>query len=153
MPNTISLRDATLADLPALLALEAMFVSDRLSARQYRWHLRNANARLRVATAAGVLLGSSLVLFRRGARLARLYSLAITPALRGRGVGRRLLADAERGARARGCERLRLEVRADNAAAIALYQAAGYRRIAHVPAYYEDGAAGDRYEKLLSAGG
>mgnify|MGYP006197207747 CR=1 FL=1 len=42
-------------------------------------------------------------------------------------------------------KRLRLEVRQDNAAANALYQAAGYRPLAALPGYYEDGAAGWRY--------
>ena len=40
-----------------------------------------------------------------------------------------------------------LEVRQDNPAANALYQSAGYRRLAALPAYYEDGAPGWRYIK------
>ena len=44
---------------------------------------------------------------------------------------------------------MRLEVRADNAAARKLYESTGYARIAVLPDYYEDGAAAWRYEKAL----
>ncbi|WP_339828978.1 GNAT family N-acetyltransferase [uncultured Arenimonas sp.] len=145
MPAPVRLRTARPADLPALLALEARFPGDRLSARQFRHHLANPRARLRVAVAGENVLGYHLVLLRRGSGLARLYSIAVDEAARGQGLGRRLLADAEAQAGAAGCRGLRLEVRQDNAAANALYQAAGYRPLAELPAYYDDGAPGWRY--------
>lgn len=143
------LRPARPADLPALLALESGFPGDRLSARQFRRHLANPRARLRVAVAEGRVMGYALVLLRAGSGWARLYSIAVDPAARGQGLGRRLLADAERQARAAGRGGLRLEVRQDNAAAVALYEAAGYRRLAALPGYYADGAAGWRYTRAL----
>lgn len=146
-----TLRDATTADLPALLALEAQFPGDRMSARQYRWHLRNPAARVRVADDAGVMAGASVLFLRRGSVLARLYSIAVDPGRRGRGLGRRLLDDAEALARADGRTRLRLEVRADNPAALALYERAGYLRIAHLPGYYDDGGDGLRLEKAIAS--
>jgi ribosomal-protein-alanine N-acetyltransferase len=150
MPPDIRLRKARAADLPDLLALEARFPGDRLSARQFRHHLGNARARLRVATSDGGVAGYHLVLLRTGSDWARLYSIAVDPARRGQGLGRRLLADAEAQARAAGCRGLRLEVRQDNAAAVALYEAAGYQRLAALPAYYQDGGAGWRYARRWS---
>ncbi|MFN3842780.1 MAG: GNAT family N-acetyltransferase [Rehaibacterium terrae] len=144
-----ALRDATPADLPALLALEAQFPGDRMSARQYRRHLASPRARIRVAERDGTLAGASVLLFRAGSATARLYSLIVAPTRRGQGLGRQLLEDAESLARAHGCTRLRLEVRADNPAALALYERAGYLRIARLPGYYDDGGDGWRLEKPL----
>jgi ribosomal protein S18 acetylase RimI-like enzyme len=146
-------RAATPADLDALVALELRaFSGDRMSRPQYRRHLASPGAAVLVADVPGEgLLGSALVFFRRGSTLARLYSIATAPAARGRGIGAGLLAAAERAARERGCRALRLEVRVDNTAAIALYERAGYRRIGSYPGYYEDGADAWRYEKGVAA--
>jgi [ribosomal protein S18]-alanine N-acetyltransferase len=145
-------RPATAADLDPLVALEQRaFSGDRMSRAQYRRHLANPSAAVLVADAAGGdLLGSALVFFRRGTALARLYSIATAPAARGRGIGAGLLAAAEDAAHERGCRALRLEVRVDNAVAIALYERAGYRRIGRYAGYYEDGADAWRYEKSLA---
>ncbi|HET7266593.1 MAG TPA: GNAT family N-acetyltransferase [Oleiagrimonas sp.] len=144
------IRHARLADLEPLLALEqASFAHDRISRAQWRRHLQSHSACVIVATQARCLLGSAVVLFRRGTRVARLYSLATDVAARGRGVGTALLLAAEQAARRRGCRSVRLEVRADNAAARMLYERAGYVQIAHLAGYYEDGADALRYDKPL----
>ncbi|MCI1710946.1 MAG: GNAT family N-acetyltransferase [Chiayiivirga sp.] len=149
-PAALAPRRARASDLPALLAVEAHFPGDRLGARQFRHHLRNPRARLRVLAGAGVIAGYSLILLRAGSRRARLYSIALDPAWRGRGFGALLLADAEVQARRAGASAMRLEVRADNLAATALYEARGYRRIVFLPGYYEDGGDGWRYEKSFA---
>lgn len=147
MPPSARLRPARATDLPVLLALEETFPGDRMSARQFRHHLASPRARWRVAEAGGTVLGYALVLLRRGSGLARLYSIVVDPAARGQGLGHRLLAAAERDAAQAGRTGITLEVRQDNPTANALYQAAGYRRLAALPAYYEDGAPGWRYRK------
>lgn len=144
MTRPPTLRAARAADLPGLLALESRFPGDRLSARQFRYHLANPRAVLRVLAEGPALRGYHLLLTRAGSRWARLYSLVVDPATRGRGFGRVLLADAERQARRAGCSGLRLEVRQDNVAANALYAAAGYRRLASLRGYYQDGGDGWR---------
>jgi ribosomal protein S18 acetylase RimI-like enzyme len=90
-----------------------------------------------------------VVFFRRNSRVARLYSIAVAHAARGRGLGEALLSAAERTALARGCQRLRLEVRQDNAGAIRLYERLGYRRFGAYSGFYEDGADAWRYERKL----
>jgi [ribosomal protein S18]-alanine N-acetyltransferase len=145
-------RDARVSDLDALLTLEqASFDRDRLSRRQYRHHLQSASARLLAVVDGAQLVGSAVLLFRRGTRVARLYSLAVDPVMRGRGVGRRLLAAAEHAARARDCTRIRLEVRVDNRAAQSLYESAGFRRCKQRTGYYADGADAWLYQKTLPA--
>lgn len=142
-------RDGRPEDLAALLALEAQFPGDRLSARQFRRHLASPSAHLRVIDAGTTLAGYALVFRRRGSTVARLYSIAVDPSVRGRGIGAALLADAEAVERAAGATALRLEVRIDNAAAIALYRSRGYREFGRHAGYYADGVDALRMEKAL----
>ena len=60
-----------------------------------------------------------------------------------------MLDAAEDDARAHGCTKLRLEVRADNGAGIRLYERHGYVRFAVLEEYYEDSMEAWRYEKPL----
>lgn len=145
------LRDAATADMPGLLALEAMFPGDRLSARQLRHHLSSPRARLRVVEYGETLAGYALLLLRRDSRIGRLYSVAVDPAMRGAGLGAALLEDALQQAHEACCDRLRLEVREDNFPAITLYRRAGFTEIGRIPAYYEDGCAALRLERVVSA--
>lgn len=146
------IRRARRSDLPALVALERRaFTTDHLSQRQYRHHIDNPGAAILVAVDGDALLGKALVFFRRNSTVARLYSIAVDDAARGRGLGEALLVAAERAARARGCTHLRLEVRQDNASAVRLYERLGFRRFAARKAYYEDGADAFRYDKALTA--
>jgi ribosomal protein S18 acetylase RimI-like enzyme len=151
MPGT-DIRDAALTDLEGLVALETRtFASDRLSRRSLRRLVGSPSARLRVAGSRERLAGYYLVFFRKGAAVARLYSIAVAEASRGTGLGRRLLADAEAVAIRAGQRLLRLEVREENLSAIRLYEGRGYRRIGRYPRYYADGVDALRYEKALAA--
>jgi len=145
-------RQATSADLDALLALEqASFEGDRISRAQWRRHIGSATAAvLVVGGAAAGIDAAAVVFYRRHSRTARLYSLAVAAHARGAGLGRALLAAAEAAARARGCESMRLEVRVDNAPAIALYERHGYARGSRIRGFYEDGADAWRYGKRLT---
>lgn len=93
------------------------------------------------ATPAGDVHGYLLVLLHARQHSARLYSLVVDPDRRGQGLADRLLAAAETELSRRGVAALRLEVREDNQAAIALYRRRGYRDLGRRPGYYEDGAA------------
>ncbi|NQW08701.1 MAG: peptidase C39 family protein [Alphaproteobacteria bacterium] len=148
--DAVVLRPGFVSDVPALVALEeACFEIDRLSRRSFIHMLTRANASLFVAESDTGLLGYGLVLFHAGTALARLYSLAVHPAARGHGLGNRLLDAAEIETRTHDAVALRLEVMTENVAAIALYEHRGYRRLAALPHYYEDGSDGWRYEKPL----
>ena len=149
-PDAPAIREAALDDLPALIAIEnAVFRSDRLSRRSFRDFIASPRAILRVAELRGAIAGYHLVLFRQGTAAARLYSLAVAPEFQGHGLGAQLLANAEAAAYAADRAVLRLEVEADNAAALALYRRAGYRQVEKLPGYYESGADGIRLEKPL----
>ena len=68
---------------------------------------------------------------------AELMTLIVAAAKRRRGRGRALLDLFEREAGRRGAARAFLEVRADNAPAIALYEAAGWRAVGRRRGYYD----------------
>ncbi|WP_430462185.1 GNAT family N-acetyltransferase/peptidase C39 family protein [Thalassolituus sp. LLYu03] len=143
-------RLADLADVPALSELEKqVFSGDCLSARHFRHFIRGEHSELWLLQEGAGILAYALVLFHRGTSLARLYSLAVMPAARGRGLGKQLLLWVEQRALERHVLFMRLEVRNDNPAAVALYEQQGYRRLKALKHYYEDGADGWRMEKHL----
>ena len=152
----IAIRDARLADIDALVAIEnASFVHDRISRRSFRHLLTRAHADTVIAEAAGadgrmVVAGYAMVLYNTGTRLARLYSIATAPGWRGTGIGGRLLAEVEARSRAAEATTIRLEVRADAPDVAAIYEHAGYRRFGRYVAYYEDAVDAIRMEKSLA---
>ncbi|MBB3065146.1 GNAT family N-acetyltransferase/peptidase C39 family protein [Limibacillus halophilus] len=150
----IIIRPAKAEDLAQLVALEdACFSADKLSRRSFHHLLRKGHALFRVAESPdGQLQGYALVLLHGTSSLSRLYSLAVLPNQRGANLGARLLLEVEEAARDEGCAYVRLEVRRDNAAAIALYHRAGYRDIGIWNAYYEDDVDALRMEKRLVGG-
>lgn len=146
---TFAIRRADLGDLAALLALERNFPGDRLTRYGLRHLLTRAHADIWVAAHGDALLGNAVVLYRRNTTSARLYSLVVAPAARGRGIAHALVRTAESVAAARAVQRVYLEVRRDNAAALRLYQKLGYRLVAQLPRYYDDGQEALRFERLL----
>jgi len=95
-----------------------------LGAMRLRWsEALAAGDDLLVAEAEGKVVGFAHV---RGDWLSALYLIG---RYRRRGIGRRLIAELRARARARGIERLRLNVVAANAPAIAFYEAHGGRAI------------------------
>src|SRR3546814_6384228 len=121
--------------------------SDVVLFRSFRHLLHSASATIWLAQASAQTLGALVLLTRRGSRRARIYSVVVSPAARGQGLGRRLVQRAEREARQLGYIGVSLEVRQDNQPARALYAALRYTVLAELPGYYEDGAAGLRLRR------
>ncbi len=148
-------RAASIDDLDALVALEhAAFAADRAERRAIRHAIRSPTMSVLVAlgddgAGAEILVAAATLERRRNSRNARLSSIAVSPARAGSGLGGIMLDAAEAEARAHGCDRLRLEVRADNGAGIRLYERHGYTRFGVIPDYYEDGMEAWRYVKAL----
>jgi ribosomal protein S18 acetylase RimI-like enzyme len=146
---------ATVADIPALVALEnTVFQTDRISRRQFHYLLTKGRAAVVKAvaseTSGQTLAGAMALLFRRGSDRARIYSLAVAPEARRQGIAQRLLAYAEEESRRRSMKGIVLEVREDNQEALALYRTAGFQRIGRRLNYYEDGAAAARLGKVFA---
>lgn len=149
--SEVRIRTATLADAPAILQLETLFPSDRMSARSIRRFIAVSSARVLVAMRGFELLGNLVLLMRRNSTRARIYSVVVSPQARGLGIGDRLVEAAEGAAQREGRDAVTLEVRADNPAARALYAKRGYVEVRALPAYYDDGADGLRLERTLRA--
>jgi ribosomal-protein-alanine N-acetyltransferase len=73
---------------------------------------------------------------RAVAEEAELLTLAVHPAARRRGIGRRLVDAFLTDAAARGAKRAFLEVAASNAPALALYAASGFSETGRRPRYF-----------------
>lgn len=141
MRSDVVCRRVGLNRINDLLALEeACFTSDRSKRRNLRHLLQSPSAYCLGTYHRGVLVGSMVILFKSNSRSARIHSLAVSVGVRGQGIGRRMMAKAEREARIRGCNRMRLEVRMDNLPAIRLYKCFGFVDTAALPGYYDDGA-------------
>lgn len=154
LPAAVVIRPAALSDLDALAAIEAACFpddGDRITRRSFRHLLTRGHQATHVACDPGAgVVGYAMVLFHRGTSLARLYSLAVRPNCRGRGIAGTLLAAAEAAALAEGAAYLRLEVRVDGLSAIKLYETAGYRAFGRMRGYYADGTDALRMEKPLA---
>ncbi len=144
-------RAATPADEARLNDLERQFpLVDRLSRRSLRaWIARPGTAW--VLEDRGSVRAAAIVSFRATTRVARLYSLVVDQTSRGAGHGTVLLTAVEAVCRQRGLDRIRLEVRRTNRAAIGFYVRAGYVQIGVREGYYGDGEAAIRMEKPLQS--
>ena len=110
--------------------------------------------------ALGVESGGALagfILVRAIAGEAEILTLAVAPAARRRGVGRDLVEAGAGTALALGADVLWLEVAEDNAAALALYAAAGFDIAGRRRGYYarREGPAADAVvmRRVLNSGG
>ena len=84
---------------------------------------------------------------RLDARTAEIKRMYVSPAVRGRGLGRRILGRLEEGARVAGYTSIRLDTGDRLPAALELYRSAGYDEI---PDYNGNPSASHWFEKSLS---
>lgn len=77
-----------------------------------------------VAVQQGQLVGT--VLSGYDGHRGWLYSVAVAPAARSRGIGTRLVRHAEQAMAARGCPKINLQILESNAAVVAFYERLGY---------------------------
>lgn len=145
-----AIRLATTGDIAALVAIEnASFSGDRLDRRRFRYLLTEANSVTFVDMDGAAVRGYILLLLRTSWRGARIYSVATHPAHLGCGVAARLLTAAECWAAAHDCVEMRLEVRTDNVASLALFRKRGYVVFGRYGAYYHDDMDALRLRRML----
>ena len=143
-------RLATKEDLPALIELENIcFKTDKLSSRSFKRWVQTEHAVLLVCEELNGIVAYGLVWCHKGTRLARLYSIAVHPAMRGKGLARELLTQLEKQASKKGKLYMRLEVAKSNQTAISLYELSGYRVFGEYSDYYDDHMDALRMQKQI----
>ena len=149
----MTVRPAVEADLAAIAASEA----DNLGVEAWSWGLveegvagRLPTVHYLVAEEDGQVVGhavASLV-----AEIAELQRIAVAGSHRRRGIGGDLLEEVVALAAGSGADRLLLEVRADNDAALGFYATHGFVEVDRRPRYYRDGAAAVVLRRTLGGG-
>lgn len=128
------IRPMTAADVPSVAALEKLCFSDPWSVSSIASELDNPLSLWLVWEedgAAAAYLG-----VQRVPPQADVMNVAVSPALRRRGIARALFAELER--RLPEIDELFLEVRASNSGAIAFYRTLGFEQVGRRPNYYLD---------------
>lgn len=118
---------------------QTMFGPEAWTANGYRSELADTRSRYYVAVEGddGALLGWAGVLVASDA--AEILTVGVVPQARRQGLARKMLAELYAEATRRGAVELFLEVRVDNADAIALYLDEGFAEVGRRPGYYENG--------------
>lgn len=143
-------RQANLEDIEGLIDIEEKcFSSDKLSRRSFRRFIVNQQSIFLICFHDDKVVGYLLIVFHRGTRLARLYSMAVLNEYRGLGISQKLLKDGENFAIEKGALYLRLEVNSTNHIAIALYKKLNFREFAFIEHYYEDKSDAIRMQKRI----
>lgn len=128
--------------IAAVAQLEGeLFPHDRWSVEQFWTELAQPTRFYVVAIDGGSVVGYA-GLFALPPQ-SDVQTIAVRADQQGRGVGHALLVALLTEADRRGAQETLLEVRADNAAAIALYAHHGFERISGRRAYYPDGGDAD----------
>lgn len=135
-----TLEQASPSDIDALVGLETRTFDDcvALGRRQFRYLLNCPRATTHIVRHDGILVAAAVLLRRktRSGTTGRLYSIAVEPEFRGKGVGKTLLAECLDVLRRENVSACVLEVDDRNQAAIALYEKAGFKKTRILPHYY-----------------
>jgi N-acetylglutamate synthase len=128
---TIEVRPMTGADLPAACALwaqaEGVELAEGDSEQELLAYLRRNPGASQVALADGALVGA--VLAGHDGRRGFLYHLAVSPAARGRGVGRQLVEASLKVLKADGIVRVLILVASDNELGAEFWRRRGWERL------------------------
>lgn len=151
-PNAIALRLARRADAAAMAELSRDLIEQGLAWRYTPGRMTGLMAdpecSVLVADGSHGLEGFAAMHF--GDDRAHLVLLCVASARQRQGLGRRLLDWLLASAGVAGVTVVTLELRADNATALAFYRALGFAETALLPGYYDGRVAARRMQCTLS---
>jgi [ribosomal protein S18]-alanine N-acetyltransferase len=130
------IRKLTRQDLDQLMVIEDDVFSMPWSRQSYETELKNQWANYLACDWEGQLAAyiGMWTVFEE----AHITNVAVSKRFRGRGLGRILMLEEEKLARAKGANRILLEVRPSNEAALAMYKGLGYIPVSVRREYYAD---------------
>ncbi len=132
-----SIRVAEQSDLKSILEIENQsFAVEAFNARHFKYLLKTLTSYFFVATIDNAIAGYGIVLWRKNSKTLRVYSIAVAKEFRGKGVAHCILQETKRFSKAKNLMTLSLEVRTDNARAIAIYQEEGFSVAGQKQHYY-----------------
>jgi ribosomal-protein-alanine acetyltransferase len=143
---TVSWRPLRASDIPYVAALEAQIHAAPWTPGNFRDALA-AGYSAQVGEREGRILAFGVMMLAPGE--AQLLNLSVVPDARREGLGRALLSRFLQDALRMGADQVFLEVRVGNTAAIALYEDAGFVRVARRVSYYPPDAQGGREDALV----
>ena len=170
MRAELLIRRATMADLPAIMALVRKVVPLMNANDNFQWTAEYPNMavfekdiaqnHLWVAELGGELAGIAALTQDQDAEYADAdwdaaepalvtHRLAVAPIAQGHGVAQALLAQAEQEARALGLRTLRVDTNSENAATQRLFPKLGYRFAGEIKLAFRPGLRFFCYEKRL----
>jgi ribosomal-protein-alanine N-acetyltransferase len=133
------LQPARMRDAGSIAAMSRRYVEAGLSpawtVERVVRSIRHRDSTVLTATSCRALAGIAIMQY--GDTSAHLNLLAVVPAYRRKGIGRRMLQWLESAARVAGTFVISLEVRAGNGPATRFYEALGYRQSGLITGYYE----------------
>lgn len=145
MDKRFSIRRVLQRDLDRILKIEAAsFGADAYDRNLFAAYTRTCGGLFLVAERSTKVCGYSITAISPGAarNRAELVSVAVDPALLGKGAASALMESTLRRLRRRGITRLGLMVKVTNHRALAFYEKFEFRKLRRVARYYEDGADG-----------
>jgi ribosomal protein S18 acetylase RimI-like enzyme len=170
MTNDVIIRRATVADLPAIVALVHAVVPLMNASGNFQWTTEYPNEgvfrqdiahnHLWVAEQTGQLLGVAALTQDQDAEYADAdwdvtepalvtHRLAVSPLAQGKGVAQALLAQAEHEARVLGLHTLRVDTNSENVATQRLFPKLGYRFAGEIKLAFRPGLRFFCYEKRI----
>jgi ribosomal-protein-alanine N-acetyltransferase len=149
--DALDLGYARLADADAISLLSRDSIENGLGwayrVERVARYVRDPDTVVLVARAQRQLVGFAIMQFSE--ERAHLVLMAVVPAFRRRGVGRRMLAWLTESAQVAGVMSIHVELRAQNHAAHALYRTAGFVESLRIPGYYRGRETAVRMLRLL----
>lgn len=118
----IVVRKAQQADIPAILEIEwECFREDSFSKEQFAYLISRSKGTFYVMMEEDRVIAYVSLLFHGGTRYLRIYSIAVHPDYRGRGLGQILMDQTIQTAGECKATKITLEVKVTNTSAIGLY--------------------------------